>query len=228
MAVHQRQAPYLSDRRWPLTYPVQNTRETEWFRTLEAALKDLPLEDRREIVREVREHLHERVRQGQNMEDVLSAFGPAVDYASGFVDEYTLTRARDSGRTFTMLSAVMGLARRSLTACIGLLFACIFSLLIASSLTCFTIKAIHPDRVGLWVDRPFNTPHRYIHSGPERLPLRLGRDHIQFGYANPIPRSEEVLGVGMYPSLLALTLLGYLGLRWTLSRTVKSLLRRRA
>jgi len=211
-----------------LTYPAQNTRETEWFKTFEAALKDLPLEDRREIVREVREHLHERVRQGQNMEDVLSAFGPAVDYASGFVDEYTLTRAHDSGRTFTMLSAVMGLARRSLTACIGLLFACFFSLLIASSLTCFAIKAIHPDRVGLWVDRPFNTPHRYIHSGPEHLPLHLGRDHIQFGYANPIPKSDEVLGVGMYPSLLALALLGYLGLRWTLSRTVKRLLRRRA
>ncbi len=211
-----------------MTYPVQNARETEWFKTFEAALKDLPLEDRREIVREVREHLHERVRQGQNIDDVLSAFGPAVDYGSGFVDEHTLTRARDSGRTFTMLSALMGLARRSLTACIGLLFACIFSLLIASSLTCFTIKAIHPDRVGLWVDRPFNTSHQYIHSGPERLPLRLGRDHIQFGYANPIPKSEEVLGVGMYPSLLALALLGYLGLRWTLSRTVKSLLRRRA
>lgn len=211
-----------------MNYPVQNSRETEWFNTFEAALKDLPPEDRREIVREVREHLHERVRQGQNIEAVLSGFGAAYEYASGFVDEYTLTRARDSGRMFAMLSAVTGLARRSLPACIGLLFAGIFSLLIASSLTCFTIKVIHPDRVGLWVDRPFNTPHRYIHSGPERLPLRLGRDHIQFGYANPIPKSEEVLGAWTYPSLLALALLGYLGLRWTLSRTVKTLLRRRA
>ncbi len=211
-----------------MNYPVQNSREAEWFIMFEAALKDLPLDDRREIVREMREHLYERVRQGQHIEDVLSAFGPAVEYASGFADEYTLTRARDSGRTFTMLSAVTGLTRRSLTACIGLLFACIFSLLIASSLTCLTIKAIHPDRVGLWVDRPFDTPHRYIHSGPERLPLRLGRDHIQFGYVNPVPRSEEILGVWMYPSLLALALVGYLGLRWTLSRTVKTLLRRRA
>lgn len=210
-----------------MTNPVQNTREAVWFKTFEAALKKLPLEDRREIVHEVREHLHERVRQGQDIEDALRAFGSAADYAPGFVDEYTLTRARDSGRTFTMLSVVMGFARRSLTACIGLLFACIFSLLIASSLTCLAIKAIHPDRVGLWVDRPFNTPHRYVHSGPERLPLRFGRDHIQLGYSDPIPQSKEVLGVGMYPGLLAMAMLGYMGLRWTLSRTVKSLLRRR-
>ena len=228
MAVHQRQAPCLSYRRWSLNYPVQNSRETEWFGSFEAALQNLPPEDRREIVREVREHLHERVRQGQAVDEVLSAFGAAGEYASGFLDEYTLTRARDSGRTFTMLSAVTGLARRSLTACMGLLFACLFSLLIMSSLTCLTIKVIHPDRVGLWVDRPFNAPRRYIHSGPERLPLRLGRDHIQFGYANPVPRSEEVLGLWMYPSLLVLALLGFLGLRLTLSRTVKTLLRRRA
>lgn len=210
-----------------MTYPLGNTPESTWFKTFEAALKGLPAEDRREIIREVRDHLYERVREGKEVDDVLSAFGPAPEYAKGFLDEYALTRARESGKTLAMFSTVVHFARRSLAASVGLSLAFLFSLVIIGSLVCLTIKIARPDLVGLWVDLPLSAHHRYEHSGPERLPLRLGDDHIQFGYANPAPQFPEVVGAWMYPSLLGLALLGYLGLRWTLFRTLKGLLGKR-
>ncbi|MGO9519148.1 MAG: HAAS signaling domain-containing protein [Candidatus Korobacteraceae bacterium] len=207
--------------------PFASTQESAWFKRFEAALSGLPTEDSREIVRELREHLHERISQGHDVEQMLGAFGDASAYARTFIDEYSLTRARDSRQTLRMFATVASFARRSLIACIGLLFASVFALLITSSLVCLTIKVVRPDRVGLWVDLPLGAQHRYVHSGPESIPLRLGRDHIQFGYSNPRPQAPEILGTWIYPCLLALALLGYMGLRFTLFRTLNKLSGRR-
>ncbi len=207
--------------------PFATTQECAWFKKFEAALSGLPTEDSQEIVRELREHLHERISQGHDVEQMLSSFGDASAYAGTFIDEYSLTRARDSKQTLRMFTTVASFARRSLIACIGLLFAFIFALLITSSLVCLTIKVVRPDRVGLWLDLPLGAQHRYVHSGPQSIPLRLGRDHIQFGYSNPRPQAPEILGAWIYPCLLALALLGYIGLRFTLFRTLNKLSRRR-
>ncbi len=207
---------------------VEREEEGAWFKRFEAALSQLPAEDREGIVREVREHVHERIDQGQDVEQVLGAFGDAAAYARTFVDEYSLTRATESGKTLRMFTTVARFARRSLVASVGLLLAFIFGLLLASSVVCMAIKVVRPDSVGLWVDRPLSAQHRYVHSGPERIPLRLGRDHIQFGYANPRPQAPEILGFWMYPCLLGLAVLGYFGLRFTLVRTLSRLLGRRA
>lgn len=207
---------------------LSTTQEYAWFKKFEAALSGLPTEDSQEIVNELRVHLHERIRQGQDVEQILSAFGDASAYARSFIDESSLTRARDSKQTLKMFHTVASFARRSLIAGTGLVFALIFVLLIASSLVCMTMKVIRPDLVGLWVDLPLSAQHHYVHSGPERMPLRLGHDHIQFGYANPRPQSPEILGKWIYPCLLALAGLGYLGLRFTLFRTLSKLSGRRA
>jgi hypothetical protein len=66
------------------------------------------------------------------------------------------------------------------------------------------------DQVGLWVDLPLSAQHHDLHTGPETIPLRLGSDHIHFGYSNPRPQAPEMLGGWIYPCLLALALLGYL------------------
>jgi hypothetical protein len=126
-----------------------------------------------------------------------------------------------------MFATVASFARRSLIACIGLVFASTFALLITSSLICLTIKVIRPNQVGLWVDPPLSAQHRYVHSERENIPLRLGDDHIQFGYSNPPPHIPEVMGVWIFPCLLAMALLGYLGLRFTLFRTLNKLSGRR-
>ncbi len=207
--------------------PFLTAQECVWFKRFETALRGLPAEDSQEIIRELREHLHERISQGQDVEQILSAFGDASAYARTFIDEYSLTRARDSKQTLRMFTTVASFARRSLIACIGLLFASIFALLITSSLVCLTIKVVQPDRVGLWVDLPLSAQHRYVHTGPETIPLRLGSDHIQFGYSNPRPQTPEILGAWIYPCLLALAVLGYLGLRFTLFRTLSRLSGRR-
>ena len=202
-----------------MTNSLQSTHETAWFKKFDAALKALPPEDSSDIVRVVRDHLHQRVSQGHKIEEVFSAFGEASEYAARFRDEYILTRARESGKTLTMFSTVVQFARRSLIASIGLLFAVVFALLVAGSLACLMIKMVRPDLVGLWVDLPLAAQHRYVQKGPRNLPLRLGHDHIQFGYSNPAPQAPEMLGAWMFPSLLGLAVLGYLGLRWILSRT---------
>ncbi len=202
--------------------------EGAWFRNFEACLSGLPAEDRREILRELREHVYERVTQGQDAGQVLGEFGDAAAYARTFVDEYSLTRARESGQTLRMFTTVASFARRSIRATVGLVLGCVFALLLTSSVVCVAIKVVRPDHVGLWVDLPMSAHHRYVHSGPERIPLRLGSDHIQFGYANPRPQAPEVLGVWMYPCLLGLAVVGYFGLRQTLVRTLRGLSVRRA
>ena len=203
--------------------PPSSTPEILWLSQFEAALSTLPAEDRSEIVREVRDHFHERLTQGLTVEQVLSAFGDASDYAKGFAAEYAVTRARDSRQTLKMFTTVASFARRSVIAFVGLVFASIFALLITSSFVCLTIKVIRPDLVGLWVDLPLKTQHRFVHSGSETIPLRLGNDHIQFGYSNPPPEFKEVLGAWMYPCLLGIASFGYFGLRVALFRTLKKM-----
>ena len=55
--------------------PFLTAPECAWFKRFEAALRGLPAEDIQEIVRELREHLHERISQGQEVEPILNAFG---------------------------------------------------------------------------------------------------------------------------------------------------------
>jgi hypothetical protein len=202
------------------------TQLSVWLKKFETELSPLPAADTSEILREIQDHIHERVAQGQSIEEVLGAFGDASEYAQGFVDDHALAGARDSKRTLRMFTTVAGFARRSLIACLGLIAASIFALLITSSLVCMAIKIAKPELVGVWVDRPLSAQHRYVHSERQTIPLRLGNDHIQFGYSNPPPHFPEVLGMWMYLCLNTLAFLGYIALRFTLFRTLKGLSRK--
>jgi Protein of unknown function (DUF1700) len=206
---------------------VSDKQDQLWLAKFDAALKSLPPEHIQEIVREVREHLYERISQGQTAEQILIEFGDPAVYARNFVDEYSLTQARESKQTIRMFTSVASFTRRSLIACVGLFSASIFALLIISSLVCLTMKVVRPDAVGLWVDLPLSAHHHYVQSGPQKIPLRLGHDHIQFGYSKSHPQTPEILGAWIYLCLIGMALLGYFGLRFTLMRTLTTLVGKR-
>lgn len=55
-------------------------------------------------------------------------------------------------------------------------------------------KMLHPNLVGLWLDLPFDAPHRYEPASSGLLPVRVGHDHIVFGLPYHGTTATEILG----------------------------------
>jgi hypothetical protein len=191
-----------------------------WLDSLERALAPLPAADKRNILAEAREHLHERVSTGVPPAEALAGFGSADDYARAFKEDDLLTRARATRRLASMLGTVIRFSRRSSVAAIALVFATALGFCGFWSVFCIAVKAVHPELVGLWLDFPLSTPHRYEHSQPDFIPLGFGHDHILFGFQDPPPAFPEYLGAWIYPCLAVIALLSYLGLRAVLRAAI--------
>jgi len=54
-------------------------------------------------------------------------------------------------------------------------------------------KMLHPNLVGLWVDLPFDAPHRYESASSGLLPVRVGHDHVVFGLPYHGTTATEIL-----------------------------------
>jgi hypothetical protein len=209
-----------------MTAPETVRQINQWLTALDTALAILPDPERADILTETRSHLHDRLAQGLSPEQALIGFGDARAYAQRFVDQFALNRALTSRKISIMARTLFGFAGRSVRAAVGLVFALGFAVFGISSLICMIEKAVRPDLVGLWLDLPLDAQHRYEHAETVHWPLKLGHDHIVFGFSNPsppIPPFNEVLGPWIFPCLFLLTLLGFYAMRYSLMAAVRSM-----
>jgi len=207
-----------------MTDPLLPSGVKLWLDRLDLFLRPLPRQDVDAILNEARAHFLDRLGQGQPADQLLDGFGEAADYARGFVDAYFLERAHSRRSILGMIRAVARIARRSLTGAVGLALAILFGSLGVGAALCLPLKLIYPDRVGLWLDRPLNAQHRYVHTGAEGPAMNIGHDHVVFGFATTPPAFPEVLGIWVYPIFMAIAILCLLAVRALLAKTVRSVL----
>jgi len=74
-------------------------------------------------------------------------------------------------------------------------------------------KALHPESVGLWLDLPLGSQHRYEASSDGLLPVRVGHDHVVFGLAYHGTGAIEVLGSWFFVLMAALLFVAVWGSR---------------
>lgn len=206
-----------------MTAPEAVRQINQWLTALDTALAILPDPERAEILTETRSHLQDRLAQGLSPEQALMGFGEARAYARRFIDQFALSRALTSRKISIMARTLFGFAGRSVRAAAGLVFALCCAVLGISSLICMIEKVVRPDLVGLWLDLPLDAHHRYEHAETVHWPLKLGHDHIVFGFSNPSPPFDEVLGPWIFPCLFLLMLIGFYAMRYSLMAAVRSI-----
>ena len=122
----------------------------KYMKSLDAALRALPADRRQEITSEIREHIRERSGSGAPIDDLLNSFGAPENYAAQFVEEHKLIAALNSKRTDTMVSLLLGAAKRSSYAAMagtGIVLIWIVTI----PLVFFGVaKVFFPTTVGLW------------------------------------------------------------------------------
>lgn len=162
----------------------------KYLNELEAGLRSLPAEERREIVAEIRSHVLDAAREsGQLSAAAIQAslvrLGPARELASRYVMQSMAARAYSSGSHWLALRTIYRWARLSVAG-----FAAFVVTLIGYGVAaCFAYAALAkpfaPHRIGLW-----RLPE------PHDLSLSLG------GVDNP--GAQELLGWWLIPVGIAL------------------------
>ena len=134
--------------------------EAERFlRHVEQSLGSLSLEERGEIVAELRGHLHEKLAsQGdQAVEKSLAAFGTPESYASAFLESASIRSAVASRSIGGMLMQTLKLAGRGVGAFItSLIVFLLFVFALSLSLVAL-LKPVLPDQIGLWTSAEKHT-----------------------------------------------------------------------
>lgn len=123
-----------------------------YLRRLRLALGPLPGEERQEICRELKSHLHDRAGDGEpSLRSTFAELGTPETYARAFLDDYDLTVAIASGNTRRLLAQSYRLAGRSLGAAVGfLVFFTLFAFAVGLVFVAI-MKPLFPHLVGVWL-----------------------------------------------------------------------------
>lgn len=132
---------------------IQTTELDSYMSSLRSSLGPLTLNEREEILREIKAHIRDSVEQSRsNVEAVLARLGPAEELAAQYRDCLLIRRASRSISPLLLLRATLRLATKGLSG-IVVFFAAIFGYAIGGGFVLSAVaKCIFPGHTGVWVN----------------------------------------------------------------------------
>lgn len=128
-----------------------NEQIESYLADLHEALKDVRREERDEILREIRTHILDSLRDTPQVETVLRGLGAPERLAEQYQTEVLLTQASHSFSPWLLLSTAWRWAHTGVRGFVVFLVAMVGYLMALGLLLTVLLKPFFPDRIGLWV-----------------------------------------------------------------------------